>query len=374
MVEEVAVDDTSRQQSLPFRMADIAPAIAVPDRLPMAGHLERMVTEFTFQLRLLRHEWEQGHYLLIAYGMLAFVLGSVSPELTDGGDATLTGMEGILAIHGFHFFQILISILLWGWFLYQAVLAFPIMRVHTVSLVIMWNLVMLAQVFFHQNNPTFPAGIALAEMMGGTLVLLIAGFFLYFFWKAVVETRDLHVEVHHLHEDVRVMEAEMAEHSLMAWTVSFLTWLGLVTVSSWAGVHHVSTYGEQPIWSLVLHLVTGLASIPVLLLLLWYPQRMLGNQGRIQTKAARHADMEMNQVTVPMTRQASCPDCGAASSVRRNDAGALTHPCGTPGCKERAVVGTTCTGCNEPAPPRISCPSCGINAPALDYLPDQEAW
>ena len=374
MVDEVGVDSTARQRGLPFRMADTVPVFTVPERLPMADRLQRMVTELTFQVRLLRSEWEQRHYLLIAYGMLAFVLGSVSPELADGGDATVTGIDGILAINGFHFFQILISILLWCWFLYQTVLAFPIMRIHTVSLVIMWNLVMLAQVFFHQSNPTFPVGLALSDMMGGTLMLLIAGFFLYFFWKAVIETRDLHVEVHHLHEDVRVMEAEMAEHSLMAWTASFLTWLALITVSAWAGVHHVSTYGEQPLSLLVVHLVAGLASIPVLLMMLWYPQRMLGNQERIQTRAARHADMEMNETSAPASRNASCPDCGAASAVRRNDAGELTHPCTSPGCKERAIVGSNCTACNEPSSPRISCPACGINAPALDYLPDQEAW
>ena len=67
-----------------------------------------------------------------------------------------------------------------------------------------------AQVFFFRTNPIFPLGLDLASMMEGTLILLVVFFFLFFFWKAVVETRDLHVEVNHLHEDVRVMEEALA--------------------------------------------------------------------------------------------------------------------------------------------------------------------
>ena len=48
-------------------------------------------------------------------------------------------------------------------------------------------------------------------MMGGFLITLVCIFFLYFFIKAVRETRDLHVETHHLHEDVRVMEESMLD-------------------------------------------------------------------------------------------------------------------------------------------------------------------
>ena len=38
------------------------------------------------------------------------------------------------------------------------------------------------------------------------------------------------------------------------------------------------------------------------------------------------------------------------------------------------VVGTTCASCKATMPTRMDCPSCGVNAPAMDFLPDQEAW
>ena len=145
-------------------------------------------------------------------------------------------------------------------------------------------------------------GLNLSDMMQGTLVVLVVFFFLFFFWKAVVETRDLHVEINHLHEDVRVMEEALADHSLRGWSAVFATWVMLVVISSWAGLHHVASYGESNIGFLVVHLLTGLPAIPVLMFVLWYPQRMLGNQAQVRTRAAVDASLEMSGV-VPAMRK-----------------------------------------------------------------------
>ena len=85
------------------------------------------------------------------------VLGSVSTELWSGGDAKIAGVDGVLAINGFQFFQMLVSLICWGWFAYQAWMLFPIMRIHAISLLVMWNGLVWAQVFFHRTNPAFPA-------------------------------------------------------------------------------------------------------------------------------------------------------------------------------------------------------------------------
>ena len=61
-------------------------------------------------------------------------LGIVSTELWNGGDAKISGVDGVLAIDGFHFFQMLISLICWGWFAYQAWVLFPVMRIHAISL------------------------------------------------------------------------------------------------------------------------------------------------------------------------------------------------------------------------------------------------
>lgn len=363
-------------KDLPFRMADIELVNPFPATMPMAEPLNNIRREWRFQFQLLRAEWKKPHYMAMLFGMLALALGSVSTELWDGGDAKVSGIEGILAINGFQFFQILVSLLCWAWFAYQAWMLFPVMRVHAMSLLVMWNAMMGAQIFFHRNNGTFPMGFKLSEMMEGTLIMLIVFFFLFFFWKAVVETRDLHVEVHHLHEDVRVMQAELAEHSLKGWSAMFATWVFLITLSSWSGLHHIAEYGEGNYGFLVLHLLTGLPAIPLFLVVLWYPQRMLGNEARIRTKAAVDAALEMEGGSVQGHNKAACPDCGAASNVARNSDGALTHPCLSSGCSATVVIGTTCSSCKSEllVSNRLDCGACGVNAPALDFLPDQEAW
>ena len=86
-------------------------------------------------LKLLRVEWTKNHLIAIAFGLVAFALGSVSTELWNGGDAKISGVDGVLAIDGFHFFQMLISLICWGWFAYQAWVLFPVMRIHAISLV-----------------------------------------------------------------------------------------------------------------------------------------------------------------------------------------------------------------------------------------------
>ena len=120
-----------------------------------------------FHWKLLRSEWTRVHYSTIAFGVMALFLGSVSPELWGGGDAKISGIDGILAINGGQFFQMLVSFICWGWFAYQAIILFPVMRVHAVSLLLMWNGLVGAQVLFHRNNPSFPLGFELADMMGG---------------------------------------------------------------------------------------------------------------------------------------------------------------------------------------------------------------
>ncbi len=376
MSEEGAepLDTVPSHKDLPFRLAEMKLNNPLPANVPMADAFNGLRREWLFQYRLLRTEWSKEHYTTLAFGILALCLGSISTELWNGGDATTSGLSGVLAINGFQFFQVLVSALCWAWFTYQAWRLFPVMRVHALSLLVMWNAMLGAQIFYHRNNPNFPMGFNLSDMMEGTLIVLIVFFFLFFFWKAVVETRDLHVEVHHLHEDVRVMEAELAEHSLKGWTALFGTWVGLISISAWAGLHHIAEYGEPNYGFLFLHLLTGIPAVPVLLVVLWYPQRMLGNQARVRTRAAVDAAVEMEGESISVNTSAACPDCGEKSALSRDATGALIHPCLGAGCTGNVTVGTDCPTCSTAMPSRLNCASCGVNAPAIEFLPDQEAW
>ncbi len=376
MAEETVEGDLGdrRHTNLPFRMAEMEFAFAIPQRYPLANEVNTIVREWYFQFNLLRNDWKKQHVSALLFGMLAFCLGSISPELWGGGDATISGVDGILAVSGFQFFQILLSILLWAWFVYQAWTLFPVMRVHAISLLVMWNGLMVSQIFFQRNNSAFPSGLNLSEMMEGTLIILVVFFFLFFFWKAVIETRDLHVEINHLHEDVRMMEIEMAEHSLKGWTAIFGVWIALIIIASWTGTRHISSYGDENYGYLIVHLLSGSISMPLFFFILWYPQRMLGNQARVRTRAALDAAIEMEGEPSNTVVKAMCPECSKPSLLAREASGALVHPCHNTGCSTMVAIGMACATCDTKMPSRLECKACGVNAPALDYFPDQDVW
>ena len=104
---EVGADTAAT--TLPFRMAEMTLRNPIPDHLPMAEALNTIRKEWVFHWKLLSDEWTRTHYVTVAFGLLALVLGSVSTELWSGGDAKIAGVDGVLAINGFQFFQMLVS-------------------------------------------------------------------------------------------------------------------------------------------------------------------------------------------------------------------------------------------------------------------------
>lgn len=376
IVERSSDAQQGEHGEMPFRLKEFEPLFSFAKYHPVATPLDTLQCEIQFQTRLAAHEWERKHWVTLAMGSLAFLLGSLSPELMNGGDPLVIGAEGIQSVSSFVFLQMLVSLVLWGWFAMQIWRMFPIMRTHAISLLVFWNLFVVAQVLYHQTNPSFPRGLVLSEMMMGTLIVLIVLFFIYFFWKAVTETRDLHIEEYHLHEDVRLMESEMAEHSLRAWGFLLLAWTATTMFSAWAGTHFIAERFETGTASLVLHIASGLASLPMFMLVIWYPQRMLGQDTVVRTRAAIAAEAELAEggQTTDHKSGSFCPECEVEVPISRNASGAVELPCPTEGCSTRVTVGKACTSCKAIAPTRYDCPSCGINAPILDFLSDTEAW
>ena len=369
---------------MPFRLSDMTLRVRVADLHPMLNkvglQIDNIRKELKFQSKLALLEWDSRHWITLALGFVAFLFGSISGEIFDGGNAKLSGIDGMTgAISGFSYFQMLVSVILWVWFAVQVWNLFPIMRSHAMTLLLMWNAMFLAQIMFHVDNSNFPLGIELSELMWGTLIVLVVLFLLSFFWKAVSETRDMHVETYHVHEDVRVMEAEMAEHSLAGWTMIFVTWLMLVIISTWSGAHYVSeriaVEGNRNIF-LILHLVSGVLILPAYLWVIWFPQRMLGDNTRVQTKASFAADAELSGLgdAILGNKKSTCPECETEVDVERSSSGDISIPCPSQGCQATGITGMPCNDCGEVMPTRFTCPGCEINAPALDFLPDTEAW
>tara|TARA_B110001452_G_scaffold228856_1_gene204489 strand:- start:3464 stop:4597 length:1134 start_codon:yes stop_codon:yes gene_type:complete len=369
----VIVDEDHRV--LPFRLREIEPFFSFSELHPIAKPLDTIQVELRFQSKLAVREWDMEHWTTLGLGVLAFLLGSISTEIFSGGDATKSGIDGLGVIGGLGYFQMLLSIIAWGLFSMQLWRLFPIMRIHALSLLFFWNMTVFAQILFHKSRVDFPLDAKLGDMMEGTLATLVVMFFIYYFGKAVVETRDYHVEEYHVHEDVRLMEIEMAEHSLRGWGLILTLWFVMITVSGWSGAHFVAERGAERIGSLVTHIITGTISIPLFIGLIWYPQRMLGTGAQVKTRAAINAKLELDSQTADSgNHESRCPECEATVEITRNEDGVLIVPCATEGCSAKNLIGSECQLCSAMTSTRYDCPQCGVNAPALDFLPDLEAW
>ena len=283
------IEDAS-QDALPFRLGDVDIKPWFIDLHPMVPQIRN---ELVFQLRLFRLDWNTQYSVAVVSAIFAVFLGALNGDIFDGGNAKISGLEGLQVAGSTAYFQMVLSVVCWAWFLFSMLQLFPIMRTHTVTLLLIWGGLGIAQVYFHSNNKDFPLSFSLSDMMGGFLITLVCIFFLYFFIKAVRETRDLHVETHHIHEDVRVMEASMREHSLSGWMLVCLAWTAGAMLSAWTGAHYIAERTGSRTWALVLHLLFSVITIPLMVWTIWFPQKMLGNEARVRTKAAVTAEEDL---------------------------------------------------------------------------------
>ena len=372
---EPSGESTETTDGMPFRLRDMELKVKVGDIHPIFERIDEVRKQWKFMILLAKNDWKKENYLMLAFGVLAFLLGAVSADIMSGGDSLVTGMDGITGAGSFSFFQMLLSIVCWVVFLYFVWIEFPVMRIHSITMMLVWNGMLFANVFFHQNNPDWPSEMALSDMMYGTLIILVVVFFTYFFWKAVSDTRDLHVQVHHVHEDVRIMERDMYEHSLGGWGSMLLIWFSTTFISAWSGVNFVASRNNDSYFTLIVHILSGVMIIPLILMLIWYPQRMLGTGTKISTSAALTAEIEMNQEELNISTDAKCPECDAPVKLTMELDGQISVPCPEPGCENKSgIIGSMCLGCNKEFPSRFNCQSCNTNIPYLDTIPDSEAW
>ena len=175
--EENGVLDPNHK-TLPFRLSDIEIKPKLFDFHPMILTIRK---EIIFQWKLIRDEWNKQHLIAMLAGTIAILLGTFNGEIMSGGDAQISGLEGLQQSGATSYFQMILSIVCWGWFLYQLLRLFPIMRTHSVTLMLIWGGLGLSQILFHVENKQFPISFDLSDMMGGLLVTLVCIFFLYFF-------------------------------------------------------------------------------------------------------------------------------------------------------------------------------------------------
>ena len=252
--------------------------------------LDELVTECAYHASLTRRYWGPDEVVMLVIAIFGYLLGAWDlgiGELSSGGDYNRWGIfgqdSGFLHMEDLALILSLISIVCWIAIIVMLWLRYPIMRENMVYLLIGVVFVQVGYLKAHAESPVFPYGagaIQWAWVVTVNLVLLFLAVFVVH--RAVLETRDIHVQERHSHPDPRVFERAWYDHSLKAWSAGLVVWMVLLNISSWSGSHAISpSPGDLDLSYLLVgtYALTGILSMVVFLNILWFPQFMLGGAG-----------------------------------------------------------------------------------------------
>ena len=384
-MEEVEVDtiDEDLADASQVRLSDVELPFKLEERNSRLAPLDSLIQEYTFHGKMISQQWGVTEAMIIGIGSLSIILGAWDlgiGEIASGGDYNRWGLygneAGFLHVNDFSLMLALLSIIAWIGFFALLWTRFPLMRENLVWLMIATLAVQLGFVVSHSSASDFPFGTSTGDWAGfaiGNLVLVFLAVIVVH--RAVIETRDIHVEERHTHPDPRVVQKAWRDHSLKAWSFNLATWMIFLNISSWAGAHAVSP--RPPIENdmtlyVVVYALFGIISMALLVHVLWYPQFMLGAAGdRIQSVRAREVAGEFVPKKASRS-QGSCPICSADSVAVRNQDGSIQVPCSN--CEGNGAPGTACAECNTIIPARISCRECGSSTTVMSHFSRSEAW
>ena len=384
-MEEVEVDsfDEDLADASQVRLSDVELPFKLEERNSRLAPLDSLIQEYTFHGKMIFQQWGVTEAMIIGIGSLSIILGAWDlgiGEIASGGDYNRWGLygdeAGFLHVNDFSLMLDLLSIIAWIGFFALLWTRFPLMRENLVWLMIATLAVQLGFVVSHSSASDFPFGTSTGDWAGfaiGNLVLIFLAVIVVH--RAVIETRDIHVEERHTHPDPRVVQKAWRDHSLKAWSLNLATWMIFLNISSWAGAHAVSP--RPPIENdmtlyVVIYALFAIISMALLVHVLWYPQFMLGAAGdRIQSVRAREVAGEFVPKKASRS-QGSCPICSADSVAVRNQDGSIQVPCSN--CEGNGAPGTACAECNTIIPARISCRECGSSTTVMSHFSRSEAW
>tara|TARA_Y100001936_G_scaffold253181_1_gene316320 strand:+ start:145 stop:1299 length:1155 start_codon:yes stop_codon:yes gene_type:complete len=384
-VEEVEVDtiDEDLADASQVRLSDVELPFKLEERNSRLAPLDSLIQEYTFHGKMIFQQWGVTEAMIIGIGSLSIILGAWDlgiGEIASGGDYNRWGLygdeAGFLHVNDFSLMLALLSIIAWIGFFALLWTRFPLMRENLVWLMIATLAVQLGFVVSHSSASDFPFGTSTGDWAGfaiGNLVLIFLAVIVVH--RAVIETRDIHVEERHTHPDPRVVQKAWRDHSLKAWSLNLAAWMVFLNISSWAGAHAVSP--RPPIENdmtlfVVIYALFAIISMALLVHVLWYPQFMLGAAGdRIQSVRAREVAGEFVPKKASRS-QGSCPICSADSVAVRNQDGSIQVPCSN--CEGNGAPGTACAECNTIIPARISCRECGSSTTVMSHFSRSEAW
>ena len=346
--------------------------------------LDDVFSEISYSLDLIRKYWGAKELVMMAFCVSGFILGTWDigiGEISSGGDYDRWGImgdeSGFLHMKDLALIVSLLSLICWFGFVVMLWNSYPIMRENMLYLLIGMGFILFGFIRAHAENPDFPTGAGLSSWTWVIIANLIMLFLSTFVVRrAVVETRDIHVQRKHAHPDPRVVDRAWKDHSLFAWSIAIAIWIIFLNISFWSSTHSIApSPGDLDFsFSLVLiHVLTGIISTFLLLTIVWFPEFMLGaTEVRIQSSRAREVSGE--EVRAKKVEQGKCPVCNQKTSATMDEGGNITIPCEIEGCRGKGIVGSDCKECDSKIPTRLVCVNCGSNTPVGGHFGRVEAW
>ena len=346
--------------------------------------LDDLMSEIGYSFSLIKKYWGAKELVIMAFCVSGFILGTWDigiGEISSGGDYDRWGIlgdeSGFLHMKDLALIVSLLSLICWLGFVVMLWNSYPIMRENMLYLLIGMGFILFGFIRAHAENPDFPSEAGLGSWTWVVIANLIMLFLSTFVVRrAVVETRDIHVQRKHTHPDPRVVDRAWKDHSLFAWSSAIAAWIVFLNVSFWSSTHSVApSPGDLDFsFSLVLiHVFTGIIATFLLLTIVWFPEFMLGaTEVRIQSSRAREVSGE--EVRTKKVEQGKCPVCNKNTSATMDEVGDITIPCEIEGCRGKGVVGSKCKECDSKIPTRLVCVNCGSNTPVGGHFGRVEAW
>lgn len=346
--------------------------------------LDELVSEISYSFNLIKKYWGIKELVMMAFCVSGFILGTWDMgigEISSGGDYDRWGImgdeSGFLHMKDLALIVSLLSLICWLGFVVMLWNSYPIMRENMLYLLIGMGFILFGFIRAHAENPDFPTEAGLSGWTWVIIANLIMIFLSTFVVRrAVVETRDIHVQRKHAHPDPRVVDRAWKDHSLYAWNIAIAIWIVFLNISFWSSAHSIApSPGDLDFsFSLVLiHVFTGIIATFLLLTIVWFPEFMLGaTEARIQSSRAREVSGE--EVRAKKVEQGKCPVCNQNTSATSDEEGNITIPCEIEGCRGKGIVGSDCKECDSKIPTRLVCVNCGSNTPVGGHFGRVEAW
>lgn len=376
---------TTSEESLMDRLSDYSIGNRFSKINQNLGPIDILFAEIKYNFLLVRKFWGVKEGVMIGLFVAGFFLGTWDfgiGEISGGGDYNRWGIlggedSGFLHMKDLALILSLLSVICWAGFVVMLWNSYPIMRENMVYLLIGMGFIQFGNIKSHADNPSFPweSGI------GGWIWVLVSNLVMLFLSifvvrRAVVETRDIHVQRKHSHPDPRVIERAWKDHSLVAWSLGIAIWIIVLNISFWSSAHSVAPSPGDLDFSYplsFLYMFSGILATFLLLWIVWFPEFMLGStEARIQSSRAREVSGEVFEAK--KAEQGRCPVCNQNTTAVQEATGEISIPCESDDCSGKGVTGSECEKCGDRLPSRVVCANCGSNTPVGSHFGRVEAW